>query len=147
MRVQATGVVFYSIKTNRILLNYRSSTVSYPNTWGFFGGKIEKGEKALEALNREIKEEVGFVPPYISAYPIDVYQNIKNSFRYFSYFVFINDEFVPLVNNESSGWGWFSLDNLPKSLHGGVYSLVNSEIFLMALNSYKNKVKKLVNKS
>jgi 8-oxo-dGTP pyrophosphatase MutT (NUDIX family) len=32
----------------------------YPDHWGFFGGAVNEGESPLEALRREIKEEIGF---------------------------------------------------------------------------------------
>ena len=37
----AVGTTFIAKDTRRILLNLRSEEVSYPNTWSFWGGKIE----------------------------------------------------------------------------------------------------------
>ena len=44
---KAVGTTFVAKNTKRMLLNLRSKNVSYPNTWSFWGGKIEKGEEAL----------------------------------------------------------------------------------------------------
>src|SRR5690349_4556003 len=41
-----------------ILCALRSITMSLPNLWEFPGGKIDNGESELEALKREIKEEL-----------------------------------------------------------------------------------------
>lgn len=53
----AVAVIFDS--DGRILITQRPSHASHGGLWEFPGGKLEKGETALTALKREIKEEVG----------------------------------------------------------------------------------------
>lgn len=49
-------------KDNKFLITHRSAVNDYmPNFWDIPGGTIEFGEKAIDALNREIKEETGLV--------------------------------------------------------------------------------------
>lgn len=120
---KAAGTIFFSLDTRRILMNYRSNTVSCPCTWGFWGGKIEKGEKILSGLSREIKEEMGFVPKYEKVYPIDIFRTKDNAFYYYSFIVVVKKEFAPKINHESGGWGWFDLDCLPKPLHPGAHAV------------------------
>ena len=43
----------------RILMGQRSAEKSYPLKWEFPGGKVEPGESALQALARELSEELG----------------------------------------------------------------------------------------
>jgi 8-oxo-dGTP pyrophosphatase MutT (NUDIX family) len=45
---------------SRYLLQHREDRlgVSYPNCWGLFGGACEVGESAVEALRRELLEEL-----------------------------------------------------------------------------------------
>lgn len=43
----------------RVLLSKRIPPSSYPGYWELPGGKIEPGESALEALKRELFEEIG----------------------------------------------------------------------------------------
>lgn len=37
--------------------------ILYPGQWGLFGGHLEPDETPLEALYRELQEEIGYCPP------------------------------------------------------------------------------------
>ena len=43
----------------KILFQLRDENGRNPNKWGIFGGGIKKGEEPINALIREIKEELG----------------------------------------------------------------------------------------
>ena len=52
------------IKNNKLgkylfVLRDDKPTIPNPNCWGLIGGGIEKGEEPIEALKREVKEEIG----------------------------------------------------------------------------------------
>lgn len=137
MVVKATGAIFVSLKTKRIFLMMRSNTVSHPFTFGFPGGKVNKGEKIIRGLGREIKEEMGFIPQYKSIIPIDVFKSIDAQFTYFTYIILVEKEFIPTLNEENISWGWFDLNGLPKPLHTG------AKIVLLQSN-FKNLFKEII---
>src|ERR1035438_3651950 len=117
MVIQAAGCVFFARSTKRILLNFRSTTVSKPNCWGFWGGKINQDETIIQGLSREIKEEIGFLPEYERVTIIDEFHSPDAQFVYYSFAIFVVDEFIPLINDESQGYAWVGLNSYPKPLH------------------------------
>ena len=83
--ITAAGVVFLAKDTGRCLLQLRNSDKRYKHTWGFFGGLIDKGETPFEALQRELVEEIGFMPELHKLNPIDVYESKDKNFYYYSF--------------------------------------------------------------
>lgn len=39
--------------------------IRYPGQWAFFGGHLEAGESPEQAMQRELQEEIGYLPPQI----------------------------------------------------------------------------------
>ncbi len=54
-RIEVVGAVF--VRDGKVLAAKRSERMSLPGLWEFPGGKIEPGETAVKALQREIVEE------------------------------------------------------------------------------------------
>lgn len=42
--------------------------IAYPGVWGFFGGHLERGESPRVALQRELKEEIGYDAPQLTEF-------------------------------------------------------------------------------
>lgn len=115
---QAAGCLFYAKSTGNVLFALRSSKVLEPNTWAGFGGKVDGNETPIEALERELSEEAGFaeMAEYIG---ISVFEDPEYDFEYYNYLVFVEDEFQPKINNETSSFKWTSIETPPTPLHPG----------------------------
>ncbi|SQI18743.1 (deoxy)nucleoside triphosphate pyrophosphohydrolase [Corynebacterium jeikeium] len=55
-RINVVGAVL--VRDGKVLAAQRSESMSLPLMWEFPGGKIEPGETPVEALRRELKEEL-----------------------------------------------------------------------------------------
>lgn len=131
--IVAAGAIFMSKKTKRVLLNFRSQNVSRGSTFGFWGGKVDEDEDILAGLSREIKEEIGFMPRYEKFYPIDVYCSPDGQFRYYSFVIIVDREFIPKINSESDGYMWCNLNKFPKQLHSGAKSILEDSSYVSNL--------------
>lgn len=125
--IKAAGTIFIAKSTKRLLLNFRSVDSSKPNCFGFWGGKLNKDETIIQGLDREIKEEIGFIPSYERVIVIDEFTSNDKNFKYFSFAVVVQNEFIPQINHESQGYCWCSLDNYPKPLHPGARAILENE--------------------
>ncbi len=121
----AAGVVFLAKDTGRCLLQLRNSDKRFKNTWGFWGGMIEKGETPYECIQRELEEEIGFVPELKKLNPIDVYQSKDKNFYYYSFVAVVDNEFIPKLNGESAGYAWVDIGVWPQPLHNGARLTLN----------------------
>ena len=126
MTIKAAGSIFLAKSTKRILLNFRSMNVSKPNCWGFWGGKINPSESIINGLDREIKEELGFLPKYDKITIIDEFTSNDHNFKYFSFAILVPDEFIPITNDESIGYAWVTMNNYPKPLHPGAKAILEN---------------------
>ena len=80
---------------------------------------IERGETPYEAIQRELTEEIGFVPELAKLNPIDVYQSKDKNFYYYSFVAVVEKEFTPKLNSESAGYAWVDIGRWPQPLHQG----------------------------
>lgn len=122
--IESTGALIYSISTKRYLFLLRNGT-KFANTWGLPGGKIERGETVAEGLAREIQEELGGVIPNAKLYPIEKFTSENNKFTYHTFLIPVDDEFVPVLNDEHKGYAWCAVEDHPKPLHPGVWRTIN----------------------
>jgi 8-oxo-dGTP pyrophosphatase MutT (NUDIX family) len=121
MNVSA-GIFFYCRSTSRFLYLLRNDK-NY--TWSIPGGKIEKDESLLEGLRRECVEEMNF-SEITKLIPIQKFVN--GTFTYHTFFCAIENEFIPVLNDEHCGYAWVGEDQYPKPLHTGLFSTVNIDL-------------------
>ena len=136
MTNQAAGVFFYSTSTKRYLYLLRADPKS--STWSIPGGGIEEGETLFEGIERECTEEMGFFDPANKLIPIQKFVNY--SFTYNTFFCAVNEEFIPVLNDEHLGYAWVQEGLYPKPLHPGLFSTVNIDIVIEKLNLLSKSV-------
>jgi 8-oxo-dGTP pyrophosphatase MutT (NUDIX family) len=125
--ITCSGGLFLSKNTKRFLFLLRDKGKT-ANTWGFVGGKKEPIDLTpYDTLTREINEEVGKTPVIKKVIPLEHYMSNDQHFSYNTYVLLIDNEFIPQLNNEHSGYAWCSYEGFPKPLHQGVKTSLNNK--------------------
>lgn len=122
--VNAVGVWFYSVSTGRYLYLMRNDS-KYPGSWGLPGGRIEPGESLRDAMFRECREEIGFIPDFMRLVPIEKFTTVDGVFAYHTFYCSVENEFVPELNHEHLGYAWIDSGTWPRPMHPGLWSTVN----------------------
>ena len=122
--VNAVGVWFYAVNTGRYLYLMREDP-KHPDTWGLPGGKLNANETLIQAMERECREELGFMPEYLKLVPLEKFTTADQGFSYHTFFCSVEREFCPTLNNEHQGWAWVASGTWPKPMHPGLWSTVN----------------------
>jgi len=124
---EGVGALIYSKKTNRYLFLLRDKS-RQQGVWGIAGGKIDAGETVIQALVREIAEEIGQDFAAKKFIPLETFTADNEKFVYYTFLVTVDEEFVPVLNDEHRGYCWVELRDTPKPLHPGLWRSFNFEI-------------------
>jgi 8-oxo-dGTP pyrophosphatase MutT (NUDIX family) len=92
----------------RLLMQQRDDHVEFPTAWVLFGGRAEAGESPLEAIKREMLEEIGLKLDSPELFHIFLYKDIIQHIYHSK-----TDE-VPSCLNEGKAYGYFSIDDAMK---------------------------------
>lgn len=133
----AAGALFYSSNTKRFLFLLRNNTKTR-NTWGLPGGKLNHNENTIVGLNRELIEELGSYPEILKYIPLETFTSIDNEFKYHSFIFIIENEFIPILNDEHDGYCWTKLDKFPKPLHPGLFNCINLSVIKEKIKTIEN---------
>jgi 8-oxo-dGTP pyrophosphatase MutT (NUDIX family) len=122
--VKAAGVWFLAQQTGRYLYLLRND-LKHPGAWGLPGGKIEPNETLLGGMERECTEELGSFPEYKQMMPLEKFTSADGVFEYHTWVCVVEQEFVPVLNNEHLGYAWLDRGHWPKPMHPGLWNTVN----------------------
>lgn len=85
--------------------------------WGNVGGRVELGEKLIDACVRETREEIGVTlnPEKIKLIEIKETPHLTDIFHaiHFVYATIVDETENITLNNESDEYAWFKLEELP----------------------------------
>ncbi len=130
------GALFYSQDTHRYLFLLRNGQ-RHNGHWGLVGGKVEGRELPIQALKREIQEEIGDTP-YRKIIPLEHFTSDNEKFEYHTYLIPVAGEFLPKLNHEHRGYAWTSIEDHPKPLHPGVWRTFNFASILDKIRTLEN---------
>lgn len=133
----AAGALVLCAKTNRYLFLLRNGH-SHSGTWGIIGGKIKSDETIIDGLHREIREEIGFEFTSNKIIPVEKFTSDTGKFIYHTYVIIVNEEFVPILNNEHRGYCWVPLNDHPKPMHPGVWRMFSFDAVITKIKTIEN---------
>jgi ADP-ribose pyrophosphatase YjhB (NUDIX family) len=137
--IVCSGALFYALNTKRFLMLYRQNG-KRNKQWGIVGGTNEDCETPWEGLKREIKEEIFHHPDVIKTIPLETFISSDEKFQFHTYLCLIENEFIPVLNEEHDGYAWVGYGNWPKPLHQGLRNTLSSKINKVKLETVFNMV-------
>lgn len=90
---------------DHVLMQLRDDVpnIIYPGCWGFFGGHLEASETPLEAVKREVSEEISYRIPTATLFGL--YNDTRDDGSHITRHVFIAPLTVPLTELQlNEGW-------------------------------------------
>lgn len=127
-QIVCSGGLFLAKDTKRFLFLLRAQGRT-AGTWGLVGGKKEPADLTLvDALKREITEEVGKIPVIKKIIPLELFVSNDQKFQYNTYVLLTEKEFLPTLNEEHIGFAWCNYGSWPKPLHQGVKNSFSNKI-------------------
>lgn len=133
-KIVCTGALFYSKSSKRFLL-IQKSTGKHRGVWGLVGGTNTQEESAWQGLQREIQEEIGFLPNIVKTFPLEKFVSNDNLFNFYTYLCIVDEEFIPILSDEHMAWSWCVLDHGPKPLHQGLKNSLNNKTLRIKLEA------------
>ena len=110
--IVCSGALFYARNTKRFLFLERTKTKTI-GQWGLVGGMAEHNETPWKALERVI--------------PLEMFTSNDSKFFFHTYLAIVDNEFIPVLNNEHSGYAWTNVNCWPKPLHVGLRNTLQNK--------------------
>jgi ADP-ribose pyrophosphatase YjhB (NUDIX family) len=112
--ISSAGVMIFLLWREKFLLILRDNKpeISLPNTWSAVTGGVEIGETFFEAIQRELDEEIGFIPSDIQTLGVSAKGNC------FFFGRLTDEEKEQIILGEGQKYDFFSYEDIPESAKG-----------------------------
>lgn len=138
---QAAGCLFFAQSTKRIGFALRGEGALEPGTYGTFGGAIDAAETPIDAVLREIEEEIGDFLFVTELIPLYVFRS--DTFRYHNFLAIVPNEFDLDENapsaDENDAIEWVVFRHWPQPLHFGAQALLRNKHALQTIRNIINR--------
>ena len=120
----SVGCLIQCETTKRFFLLHRNDLKP---TWALMSGGVDEGETPIEALKREIVEELSINPNIIRIEFERTEKIPERPNREFNYFKgYVNKEFKATLDHENLAYRWCSIDELPQPLYPGLLTKIKT---------------------
>lgn len=147
---RVAGALIKDVTTDKVLLLKRNDKTP---RWAMMTGEIDEGEDALDGLEREMYEELFIRPGSVRLNFMGVEHIPAKNIDLYYYEGFVKNQFKPHLDEENLDYGWFSLEDLPSPLLGGLYKKVShildkdnvySDVKMINENSIRKQVRLII---
>ena len=83
---------------------------------------------------------MGYYPDIKKLIPIEQFTSTDQKFVYHTVFGIVENEFIPILNQEHFGYAWINSDVIPKPLHPGLWSTVNLEEVKVKIKTLESQI-------
>jgi hypothetical protein len=135
--IDSCGALIYAPNTKRYLFLLRAHG-KHARSWGLVGGKIEPNESIIDGLYREITEEIGMDFRKNKVIPIEKFTSENLHFAYHTFVIKVDEEFIPILNEEHTGYCWTPMQQYPKPLHPGVWRSFQFQVVVDKLKTLES---------
>jgi hypothetical protein len=102
--IVCSGALFYARTTKRFLFLERTKTKT-AGQWG-----------------------LGKTPTIKKVIPLEMFTSNDSKFHFHTYLAIIDNEFIPTLNDEHSGYAWTNVNCWPKPLHVGLRNTLQNRV-------------------
>lgn len=117
--IRPAGVMSFLVWDSKLHLILRDDKpdIAFPNTWCPVTGGVEEGESFLEAMRRELLEEIGVIPSYLKILGVSTRGNCF-------FFGRLNDrEVARIVLGEGQRYDFFTFEQFRNLDIGGAFRI------------------------
>ena len=68
-----------------------------------------------------------YSPTFKKVIPLELFTSNDQKFYFHTYLIAVENEFIPKLNAEHSGYCWTAFECWPKNLHGGLKNTLNNK--------------------